>query len=56
MVDDGLKSRQQINKFLSRQEDLPPSTLEDWSRLEQIRVVLNKFNELALFVSVDITS
>ncbi|KAJ5084978.1 hypothetical protein N7532_009749 [Penicillium argentinense] len=51
MVDDGLKSRQQVNKFLNLQEKLPPFTLQDWSRLEQIHTVLHKFNELTLFIS-----
>ncbi|KAJ6125923.1 hypothetical protein N7471_010416 [Penicillium samsonianum] len=51
MVDDGLKSRQQVNKFLNLQEELPPFTLQDWSRLEQIHTVLHKFNELTLFIS-----
>ncbi|KAJ6125386.1 hypothetical protein N7471_012703 [Penicillium samsonianum] len=51
MVDDGLKSRQQVNKFLNLQEELPPFTLQDWSRLEQIHAVLHKFNELTLFIS-----
>jgi hypothetical protein len=51
MVDDGLKSRQQVNKFLSLQKELPPFTVEDWSRLEQIHLVLDKFNEFTSFVS-----
>ncbi|KAJ5267683.1 hypothetical protein N7478_010491 [Penicillium angulare] len=51
MIDDGLKSRQQVNKFLDLQEELPPFTLQDWSWLEQIHTVLHKFNELTLFVS-----
>lgn len=51
MVDDGLKSRQQVNKFLNLQEELPPFTLQDWSRLEQIHTVLHKSNELTLYIS-----
>jgi hypothetical protein len=51
MVDDGLNSRQQVNKFLNLQEELPPFTLKDWSQLEQIHTVLHKFNELTLFIS-----
>jgi hypothetical protein len=51
MVDDGLNSRQQVEKFLNLQEELPPFTLKDWSRLEQIHTVLHKFNELTLFIS-----
>jgi hypothetical protein len=51
MIHDGLKSRQQVNKFLSLQNELPPFTVEDWSRLEQIHLVLDKFNELTSFVS-----
>ncbi|KAJ5082309.1 hypothetical protein N7532_011352 [Penicillium argentinense] len=51
MVDDGLKSRQQVNKFLHLQDELPSFTLQDWSRLEQIHTVLHNFNELTLFIS-----
>jgi hypothetical protein len=51
MIDDGLKSRRQVNKFLNLQEELPPFTPEDWSRLDQIHGVLHKFNEFTLFVS-----
>lgn len=50
MIDDGLKLRQQVNKFLSLQEELPLFTFQDWSRLEQIHKVLHKFNELTLFI------
>ncbi|OQD74710.1 hypothetical protein PENANT_c169G07139 [Penicillium antarcticum] len=41
----------QVNKFLNLQEELPPFTLQDWSRLEQIHTVLHKFNVLTLFIS-----
>jgi hypothetical protein len=51
MVDDGLNSRQQVEKFLNLQEELPPFTLKHWSQLEQIHTVLHKFNELTLFIS-----
>ncbi|KAK9244668.1 hypothetical protein V1506DRAFT_445984, partial [Lipomyces tetrasporus] len=51
MIDDGLKSKQQINKFVDLQKELPPFTVEDWSRLEQIHLVFNKVNEFTSFVS-----
>ncbi|KAJ5300165.1 hypothetical protein N7508_007408 [Penicillium antarcticum] len=51
IVNDGLKSRQQVNKSLNLQEELPPFTLQDWLWLEQIHTLLHKFNELTLFIS-----
>ena len=51
MLDDGLKARFQIEKFLQLQTDFPHFTMKDWSRLSQIHDVLSKFNELTLFVS-----
>ena len=51
MLDDGLLSMQQIDKFVGLQAEFPPFTAEDWSRLKQIHRVLSKFNELTLFIS-----
>ena len=51
MLDDALKARYQVNKFLQLQADFPQFTTKDWSRLSQIHDVLSKFNELTLFVS-----
>jgi hypothetical protein len=51
MLDDGLNARDQINRFLSLQTEIPPLTDNDWGRLSQIHQILAKFNELTLFVS-----
>ncbi|KAK9481757.1 hypothetical protein V1527DRAFT_478655 [Lipomyces starkeyi] len=51
MLDDGLCARQQVNKFLELQTELPAFTTQDWLRLMQIHKVLSKFNELTLFIS-----
>jgi hypothetical protein len=51
MLDDGLKARDQINRFISLQTEIPPLTDNDWGRLSQIHQILTKFNELTLFVS-----
>lgn len=51
MLDDALKARCQVDKFLQLQTDFPRFTTMDWSRLSQIHNILSKFNELTLFVS-----
>jgi hypothetical protein len=51
MLDDALKARCQVDKFLQLQTDFPRFTAMDWSRLSQIHNILSKFNELSLFVS-----
>ena len=51
MLDDGLSARQQIDKFLELQTELPAFTAQDWLWLTQIHQVLLKFNELTLFIS-----
>ncbi|EED14540.1 hypothetical protein TSTA_107470 [Talaromyces stipitatus ATCC 10500] len=51
MLDDALKARYQIDKFLQLQIDFPHFTTMDWSLLSQIHNILSKFNKLTLFVS-----
>ncbi|KAK9484587.1 hypothetical protein V1527DRAFT_469715, partial [Lipomyces starkeyi] len=51
MLDDGLKSKDQINQFLALQTEIPAFTDEEWLRLSQVHQVLTKFNELTLFIS-----
>ena len=51
MLDDALKARYQVDKFLQLQTDFPWFTTGDWSRLSQIHNILSKFNEFTLFVS-----
>ncbi|KAK9485343.1 hypothetical protein V1527DRAFT_467268, partial [Lipomyces starkeyi] len=50
MLDDGFCARQQINKFLELQTELPAFTTQDWLRLTEIHKVLSKFNELTFLV------
>jgi hypothetical protein len=51
MLDDGLKAKAQINRFVSFHAELQSFTDNDWSRLSQIHRILAKCNELTLFVS-----
>ncbi|KAF1812680.1 hypothetical protein P152DRAFT_369770, partial [Eremomyces bilateralis CBS 781.70] len=51
MLDDGLKAKAQINRYLALQTEIPSFTTEEWQHLSQIHQVLSKFNELTLFVS-----
>jgi hypothetical protein len=51
MLDDGLKAKDQINRFLSLQTEIPAFTNQEWLRLSQIHQVLTKFHELTLFLS-----
>ena len=51
MIDDGLKAKKQIKKFLELQNELPPFNAEDWVFLQQLHEVLDKFNEHTLWVS-----
>ncbi|OKP09762.1 hypothetical protein PENSUB_4847 [Penicillium subrubescens] len=51
MLDDALKSRQQLEKFIHYETGFPPFSTKDWTRLSQLYNVLSKFNEFTLFVS-----
>jgi hypothetical protein len=51
MLDDGLKAKDQIDRFLSLQSEIPAFTKQEWLRLSQIHQVLTKFHVLTLFVS-----
>ena len=53
MLDDALKARCQVNKFLQLQTGFPRFTTKDWSRLSQILDVLSKFVEFSLCVKKD---
>ena len=53
MLDDVLKVRVQINRFLALQTEIPPFTVDEWLRLSQIHQVLAKFNELCSYLRRD---
>ncbi|KAK9366127.1 ribonuclease H-like domain-containing protein [Lipomyces kononenkoae] len=51
MLNDGLQAKSQINKFLELQTDIPPFSSDDWLWLEQVQMVLAKFDEFTLLIS-----
>ena len=52
MLDDGIKARQQVEKFLQYETTvIPPFTNANQDRLIQIHLVLKKFEEFTLFIS-----
>lgn len=51
MLRDALNAKQQIKKWIEHQTYFPPFTAEDWDRLQQIEVVLARFEEFTLAVS-----
>ncbi len=51
MLQDGLKAKSQIKKWIECQTSFPAFTAEDWAHLEQIASVLAKFEEFTLVVS-----
>ena len=53
MLDDVLKVRVQINRFLALQTEIPPFTVDECLRLSQIDQVLAKFNELCSYLRRD---
>ncbi|KAK9233937.1 hypothetical protein V1525DRAFT_325345, partial [Lipomyces kononenkoae] len=46
MLRDALNAKLQIKKWAESQSYLPAFTTEDWARLEQIDMILRKFEEL----------
>ncbi|KAJ5900204.1 uncharacterized protein N7473_004274 [Penicillium subrubescens] len=50
MLDDALKSRQQLEKFIHYETGFPPFSTKDWTRLSQLYNVLSKFNEFTFLV------
>jgi hypothetical protein len=51
MLNDGLQAKRQINKFLELQTDIPPFSSDDWLWLEQVQMILAKFDEFTLLIS-----
>jgi hypothetical protein len=51
MVQDGLKVKLQIKKWIEYQSSFLAFTVEDWTHLEQIASILIKFEEFTLVIS-----
>ena len=51
MLQDGLKVKLQIKKWIECQNSFPAFIAEDWTYLEQISSVLAKFEEFTLVIS-----
>lgn len=51
MLDDGLKAKAQIDRFLAFHTEIPPFSNEEWLYLSQIHQLLAKFDELTLLLS-----
>ncbi|KAK9319345.1 hypothetical protein V1517DRAFT_235359, partial [Lipomyces orientalis] len=47
----GLQAKSQINKFLELQTDIPMFSSDDWLWLEQVQMILAKFDEFTLLIS-----
>ena len=51
MVKDALEAREQIDRFIGLEHQLPPFSLRDWERLQQIAILLEPFDDATLFLS-----
>lgn len=51
MIDDAIRSREQVDNFLHIERDLPAFTDADWDFLGQVALVLGRFERLTSFLS-----
>ncbi|CEL08111.1 hypothetical protein ASPCAL11264 [Aspergillus calidoustus] len=51
MIQDAFHARPQIKKWIEHQSQFPPFSSEDWSQLQQLDLILSKFDEFTLLVS-----
>lgn len=51
MIKDGLSAKRQVNEFLNLQREFPGFTRGDWLRLEQLEMVLSKFDDFTSEIS-----
>jgi hypothetical protein len=56
MLDDGLKAKDQINRFLSLQTEIPAFTNQEWLRLSQIHQFLTFMNLPCFYLSISLKS
>ncbi|KAI9036752.1 uncharacterized protein KD926_001330 [Aspergillus affinis] len=51
MIQDAFQARPQIKKWIEHQNQFSPFSSEDWSQLQQLELVLSKFDEFTQLVS-----
>lgn len=51
MIQDGLQAKAQVKKWIEHQNESPQFTPDDWSQLQQVEMVLSKFDEFTQLVS-----
>lgn len=51
MIQDAFQARPQIKKWIEHQNQFPPFLSEDWSQLQQLELILSKFDEFTQLVS-----
>ena len=51
MIQDASEARPQIKKWIEHQNQFPPFASEDWSQLQQLELILSKFDEFTQLVS-----
>jgi hypothetical protein len=51
MIQDALQSKVQVKKWIEHQNQFPPFSPDDWSQLQQIEMILSKFDEFTQLVS-----
>ncbi|KAJ5982209.1 hypothetical protein N7451_012309 [Penicillium sp. IBT 35674x] len=51
MIQDAFHARPQIKKWIEHQNQFPPFLSEDWPQLQQLELILSKFDEFTLLVS-----
>lgn len=51
MIQDGPQAKAHVKKWIKHQNEYPPFPPDDWSQLQQVEVVLSKFDGFTQFVS-----
>jgi hAT family protein len=51
MVQGALQAKAQIKKWIEHQNQFPPFSADDWSQLQQLEMILSKFDEFTQLVS-----
>jgi hypothetical protein len=51
MIQDAFQAKVQIRKWIEHQNQFPPFSPDDWLQLQQLEVILSKFNEFTQLVS-----
>lgn len=51
MVQGALQAKTQIRKWIEHQNQFPPFSADDWLQLQQLEMILSKFDEFTQLVS-----